>query len=199
MFDKIDPLLYPSFTDAVDHSRFLWSSYRHDEYREFLLNHILKITIMHWDSSMRELGSQAAARVIELDLETLGPQSLEQLKKNCKSRDSNTLHGTLLTSAELAKVAGTSGNLELQVQVSRKLCDRLLFRRIAFNLTLFSPHFSRSVLQSIRSGPSSLSPRIGSSSSFGSCLSTGSQQRLVCRLDLYAFFQGSVGQFGQHF
>lgn len=69
---------------------------------------------------MRELGSQAAARVIELDLKTLGPKSLELLESNCKSRDSNVLHGSLLTLSELAKIAGSVGELELQIKVSIK-------------------------------------------------------------------------------
>lgn len=70
---------------------------------------------------MRELGSQAAARVIELDLKTLGPKSLKLLESNCNSRDSNVLHGSLLTLSEVAKVAGSVREVELQIKVSIKV------------------------------------------------------------------------------
>jgi hypothetical protein len=53
----------------------LTTHYRYPEYREFLFDHLLNVTLRHWDSAMRQLGAQSLQRICMLDLATLGPQA----------------------------------------------------------------------------------------------------------------------------
>jgi hypothetical protein len=39
-----------------------------------LFDHILNVTLRHWDSSMRELGAQSLALICSTDLAKLGPE-----------------------------------------------------------------------------------------------------------------------------
>lgn len=47
---------------------------RHDEYRPSLINHLLTVTLRHWDSTVRELGAKSLRKICELDLSHLGPE-----------------------------------------------------------------------------------------------------------------------------
>ena len=53
---------------------FLWAA-RHAEYRPFLIDHLLSVTLRHWDPQMRQLGAQSLRAICELDLPKLGPDS----------------------------------------------------------------------------------------------------------------------------
>ena len=74
----------------------------HASYREAILDHLLDTTIVHWDPSMRQLGSCAIAKIAAADLSTLAPPIMEQMSQRCSSRDPALLHGALCTLAELA-------------------------------------------------------------------------------------------------
>ena len=54
-------------------------SYRHEEYRPYLIDHLLNTTLRHWDAPMRELGAQALRGICELDLSKLGPDIAERV------------------------------------------------------------------------------------------------------------------------
>jgi hypothetical protein len=47
---------------------------RHEEYRSFLIDHLVNTTLRHWDSAMRQLGAQSIRKLCELDLSRLGPR-----------------------------------------------------------------------------------------------------------------------------
>ncbi|KAL1950308.1 hypothetical protein VTO73DRAFT_5432 [Trametes versicolor] len=46
----------------------------HEEYRPFLMDHLLSVTLRHWDPAMRQLGAQSLRTVCDLDLPLLGPE-----------------------------------------------------------------------------------------------------------------------------
>jgi len=46
---------------------------RHPEYRLYLIDHLLNITLRHWDIDIRQLGSQAIHEICQLDLLEIGP------------------------------------------------------------------------------------------------------------------------------
>ncbi|PWN52231.1 ARM repeat-containing protein [Violaceomyces palustris] len=80
------------------------------EYRDYLLEHLMGITVVHWDPSMRELGSKATARIASINLVASAPRIIARLSENCKRKDSAILHGSLLTLAELARVCKEKGD-----------------------------------------------------------------------------------------
>lgn len=47
--------------------------YRHEEYRNFMIDHLITITLKHWDPAMRRSGATSLGLICELDLATLGP------------------------------------------------------------------------------------------------------------------------------
>ncbi|OAX38758.1 ARM repeat-containing protein [Rhizopogon vinicolor AM-OR11-026] len=67
----------------------------HLEYRSSLIDHLISITLRHWDVAMRELGAQALRRVCELDLKTLGLGCASKLAGFLQSVDVADVHGAL--------------------------------------------------------------------------------------------------------
>ena len=53
-------------------------NHRHPEYRIFLFDHLLDVTLRHWDPSMRRLGSQSLKLLCLLDLDVLGPKAVDK-------------------------------------------------------------------------------------------------------------------------
>lgn len=52
---------------------------RHLEYRPFLIDHLVFISIRHWDPDMRSLASQSLRALCELDLSNLGPHVMARV------------------------------------------------------------------------------------------------------------------------
>ncbi|PFH53979.1 hypothetical protein AMATHDRAFT_186665 [Amanita thiersii Skay4041] len=75
----------------------------HHEYQLPLLDHLLNVTIRHWDVAMRELASQSLYHILLLDMETLAPLVFSEAIKLSESADPNDVHGALLSLIELAK------------------------------------------------------------------------------------------------
>ena len=71
------------------------------EYRGALLTHALHACLPHWDTSVRVLGAQAAAAIVQLDTACVQPSCSEQLKA-ASSTDSARVHGALLFFSALA-------------------------------------------------------------------------------------------------
>ncbi|KAG0693184.1 ARM repeat-containing protein [Suillus ampliporus] len=67
----------------------------HLEYRSYLIDHIISITLRHWDVTMRELGAQALRRICELDLKTLGLECASKMAGFLQSVDVADVHGAL--------------------------------------------------------------------------------------------------------
>ncbi|KAG2361705.1 TBCD protein [Suillus spraguei] len=68
----------------------------HLEYRSYLIDHIISITLRHWDVAMRELGAQALRRICELDLKTLGLECTSKIAGLLHSVDASDVHGALV-------------------------------------------------------------------------------------------------------
>ena len=52
---------------------------RHDEYRPSLLEHLITVTIRHWDPAMRQLGAKAIREICQLDRHNLTPRCVERV------------------------------------------------------------------------------------------------------------------------
>ncbi|KIO29269.1 hypothetical protein M407DRAFT_21660 [Tulasnella calospora MUT 4182] len=74
----------------------------HDEYRDFLVNHLLTVSLKHWDPALRQPAAVALRKICEEDLLTLGPACAATVAVFLKSIDSNEVHGGLLALAEIA-------------------------------------------------------------------------------------------------
>ncbi|KAF8319117.1 TBCD protein [Clavulina sp. PMI_390] len=101
----------------------------HDEYRPFLIDHLIAISIRHWDSAMRALASQGLRALCSLDLRDLGQKVMTRITPLITSLDNNEVHGGLLTLAELADAFTQSGHADLQLEVYKllaKLPPRLI-------------------------------------------------------------------------
>ncbi|KAI0044399.1 TBCD protein [Auriscalpium vulgare] len=89
----------------------------HMEYQPFLLDHLVTVTLRHWDPSMRELAAQSLRKICELDLVNLGRKYAYRARELLKMPDTNDIHGALLALTELAyafSASPLSGELEEQ-------------------------------------------------------------------------------------
>jgi hypothetical protein len=86
----------------------------HTSYRDSILDCLLNSVIVHWDPSMRELGAQSLAKILEADMQQIAPPIIRQLTVQCKSADAAILHGTLSSLAELAEVCHRSDSSEVR-------------------------------------------------------------------------------------
>ncbi|KAF7979681.1 hypothetical protein HWV62_41685 [Athelia sp. TMB] len=59
----------------------------HLEYRAPLINHLLTVTLRHWDVSMRQLGAQSLRAICEIDLDVLGKECASKAAKLFQSVD----------------------------------------------------------------------------------------------------------------
>ncbi|KAH9980287.1 TBCD protein [Lactifluus volemus] len=74
----------------------------HEEYRPFLIDHLITTTLRHWDTAMRELGAQSVRKLCELDLPRLGPQCANRVRPLLKMSDPSDVHGGLLALTQLS-------------------------------------------------------------------------------------------------
>ncbi|PCH40083.1 ARM repeat-containing protein [Wolfiporia cocos MD-104 SS10] len=74
----------------------------HNDYRDFLISHLLNVTLRHWDPSMRQLGSQSLRAICQLDLRILAPSAAHRTSVFLKGPDTADIHGALLALTELA-------------------------------------------------------------------------------------------------
>ncbi|RPD62432.1 ARM repeat-containing protein [Lentinus tigrinus ALCF2SS1-7] len=74
----------------------------HEEYRPFLMDHLLTITLRHWDPAMRQIGAQTLRIICELDLVTLGPDAARRAATLLTMQDPGDIQGGLLALTELA-------------------------------------------------------------------------------------------------
>ncbi|OSD07226.1 TBCD protein [Trametes coccinea BRFM310] len=74
----------------------------HEEYRPFLIGHLLSVTIRHWDPAMRQIGAQSLRVICDLDLPRLGPDAAARAARLLRVPDPGDIHGALLALTELA-------------------------------------------------------------------------------------------------
>ncbi|CUA72523.1 Tubulin-specific chaperone D [Rhizoctonia solani] len=91
------------------------------EYRQPLIEHVMKTTLRHWDPKMRVLGSQALRGICGVDLSALGPQVALELRSRLGSIDTNETHGALLSLAEISKAFKEQGHENERLQCFRHL------------------------------------------------------------------------------
>ncbi|KAI9443203.1 TBCD protein [Lactarius indigo] len=84
----------------------------HEEYRPFLIEHLLAITLRHWDPAMRQLGAQSLRKLCELDLSQLGPQCANRARSLLGMSDPSDVHGGLLALIQLSEAFSSSAKLE---------------------------------------------------------------------------------------
>lgn len=56
---------------------------RHEEYRTALVDHLISITLRHWDMAMRQLGAKSLRLICEIDLDALVPPCIQRLVSPC--------------------------------------------------------------------------------------------------------------------
>ncbi|KAG9121768.1 hypothetical protein FRC07_002140, partial [Ceratobasidium sp. 392] len=91
------------------------------EYQQPLIDHVMQITLRHWDPKMRTLGAQALRGMCAVDLKTLGTKTAAQLSLRLRSMDTNDLHGALLSLSEIAKGFNERGLKEERLQCFKYL------------------------------------------------------------------------------
>ncbi|KIJ62569.1 hypothetical protein HYDPIDRAFT_157330 [Hydnomerulius pinastri MD-312] len=74
----------------------------HIEYRQALIDHLISITLRHWDVTMRQLGAKSLRLICEIDLALLGPGCVVRLARQLRSVDTTDIHGALVALTELA-------------------------------------------------------------------------------------------------
>ncbi|KAG6850743.1 hypothetical protein H0H93_009366 [Arthromyces matolae] len=93
------------FSVSVRRNAFLTAASQvaqHEEYTSFLLNHVLDVTLRHWDAALRELGSQSLRFISLQDLGTFGSVAIDKSARLLESLDVSDLHGGLLALSEMA-------------------------------------------------------------------------------------------------
>ncbi|CAE7091006.1 unnamed protein product [Rhizoctonia solani] len=91
------------------------------EYRQSLIDHVMKTIIRHWDPKMRVLGSQALRAMCGVDLGVLGPRIALELRSRLRSIDVNETHGALLSLAEISKEFNEQGYENERLQCFKHL------------------------------------------------------------------------------
>ncbi|KAG2155948.1 tubulin folding cofactor D C terminal-domain-containing protein [Suillus bovinus] len=84
----------------------------HLEYRSYLIDHTISITLRHWDVAMRELGAQALRRICELDLKTLGLECASKMARFLHSVDVSDVHGALVALTGISEAYRARGSEE---------------------------------------------------------------------------------------
>ncbi|THV05301.1 ARM repeat-containing protein [Dendrothele bispora CBS 962.96] len=74
----------------------------HIEYRPYLLDHLLNVTLRHWDINMRRLGSQSLRLICMPKISELAPDAISRCVQLLHSPDLSDIHGGILGLAEIA-------------------------------------------------------------------------------------------------
>ncbi|KAF7797405.1 hypothetical protein EIP86_008600 [Pleurotus ostreatoroseus] len=78
----------------------------HTEYRHGLLEHLISISLRHWDPAIRRLAAQSLQRICSLDLKALGLACVDRITAYLTFPDSGDIHGALLALSEVAAAFG---------------------------------------------------------------------------------------------
>ncbi|PSR74805.1 hypothetical protein PHLCEN_2v9519 [Hermanssonia centrifuga] len=74
----------------------------HKEYRPCLIEHLILVTLRHWDPVVRQLGAQSLRVICQWDLSELAPTCAKRVAEYLTFADPSDVHGALLALAELA-------------------------------------------------------------------------------------------------
>ncbi|MBW0479625.1 hypothetical protein O181_019340 [Austropuccinia psidii MF-1] len=95
------------FTVGLRRSAFLNAApqiARFQEYHDAILNHLLTVSLPHWDTGIRELASQSICEIARATSTDLPSSLLDRFAIDLQSKDINQAHGTLLAIGGLAKL-----------------------------------------------------------------------------------------------
>ncbi|KAJ3549188.1 hypothetical protein NM688_g5206 [Phlebia brevispora] len=93
----------------------------HVEYRPGLLEHLMAVSLRHWDPAMRRLAAQSLCRICQLDLQILGLQCADRIAQYLTFPDSGDIHGALLALSELAAAFGVIAGEDSMIAARRKV------------------------------------------------------------------------------
>ncbi|KAG0043760.1 hypothetical protein BGZ83_011058, partial [Gryganskiella cystojenkinii] len=88
------------------------------EYRRNLTQHLLETVITHWDIAVREVASEAMARIAVLDLDYACGEIIPSLTKMTSSLDSTIRHGALIALGRTCKAVKAHSELPLEQRLS---------------------------------------------------------------------------------
>ncbi|KAI6030933.1 TBCD protein [Pisolithus orientalis] len=74
----------------------------HEEYRPALVEHLISITLRHWDVVMRQLAAKSLRLICEINLDKLSPPCIQRLARLLTSVDVATIHGAVAALTEIA-------------------------------------------------------------------------------------------------
>ncbi|KIN99611.1 hypothetical protein M404DRAFT_16471 [Pisolithus tinctorius Marx 270] len=74
----------------------------HEEYRPALVDHLISITLRHWDVVMRQLAAKSLRLICEINLDKLSPPCIQRLARLLTSVDVATIHGAVAALTEIA-------------------------------------------------------------------------------------------------
>ncbi|KAK0525403.1 hypothetical protein OC834_005194 [Tilletia horrida] len=97
----------------------------HDVYRPPLLEHLLTVTIAHWDRSMRSLAAETIKALVDIDYERQAPDVAQKLLAAVKRPDAFTVHGSLLALSQLAELSSNHLNSPAASHVIQACLDAL--------------------------------------------------------------------------
>lgn len=97
-------------------------------YRQSLLDHLLGITLKHWDPAMRSSGSQSLREICKYDMPSLAPNVIARLQDSLVFVDNSEIHGAIFGLKEMAEgshaVEDPSVSLKRRVEIFQ-LLDKL--------------------------------------------------------------------------
>ncbi|KAF5369524.1 hypothetical protein D9758_002666 [Tetrapyrgos nigripes] len=74
----------------------------HTEYRTYLINHLLDVSLRHWDFNVRRLGSQSLRLICSQNISSMAVEPIGRCVVLLRSPESSDLHGGLLGLTEIA-------------------------------------------------------------------------------------------------
>ncbi|KAL9940648.1 hypothetical protein V8E36_000136 [Tilletia maclaganii] len=99
----------------------------HDVYRPHLLDHLLTVTISHWDRSMRTLAAAGIRAIVALDFDGQAKHVATRLLEMVSKPDTLSVHGTLLALSQLAELTAEHADSK-HSQVVLSKCFEALHR-----------------------------------------------------------------------
>ncbi|KAF9953260.1 hypothetical protein BGZ70_000310 [Mortierella alpina] len=96
-----------------------------EEYRRYLSQHLLESVITHWDIAIREVASQAMARIAVLDLDFACSDIIPALTKMTSDLDPAVRHGALITLGRTAKAVKAHSEKPMDQRIPAEILEAI--------------------------------------------------------------------------
>ena len=73
-------------------------------YRGVLLQHLMRVSLTHWDAAIRVLGAEAIGKIVSMDKSAASSIMQHLMARVQKTKDHTLVHGALLALVSLARV-----------------------------------------------------------------------------------------------